>query len=341
MDTKEDPSNPDSSILYVAAPIIIDDEIAGVLTVAKPTTSINSFLHVARKKIKERSIVAGFFVILLSVIAIYILIYPIKRITQYADRIREGEKADLPKMDKSEIGDMGRALENMRKSLEGKNYVERYVQTLTHEIKSPLSGIKGAAELLEEDMAQNQRMSFLNNIQNETLRIEKLVDRMLALSSLEGMNTLTRKEKIRVNELMNKVTGELKSLIENKNIRIIQTFENDISIIGDPFLIKKAISNLFKNALDFSPTNGRVKISASFDGKVLVFSVEDQGPGIADFAKKKIFDKFFSMRRPDTGQKSTGLGLNFVKEIAELHHGSIEIENAMPTGSKAILTLSV
>jgi len=69
--------------------------------------------------------------------------------------------------------------------------------------------------------------------------------------------------------------------------------------------------------------------------------VEDNGPGVADFAKKKIFDKFFSIQRPDTGQKSTGLGLNFVKEIADLHNGTIQLENISPHGVRASLSLPI
>ena len=73
----------------------------------------------------------------------------------------------------------------------------------------------------------------------------------------------------------------------------------------------------------------------------MILTIEDEGPGIVKFAREKIFEKFFSMRRPDTGRKSTGLGLNFVKEIAELHHGTIELENTSPHGTKAILTIPV
>jgi len=339
--TKEDPWNPDSSILYVAAPVIVDNQIVGVLTVAKPTTNINNFLHSARMKIKARSIVAGFFVVLLCAIITFILTRPIRRLTQYANRIADGKKADLPKMDKSEIGEMGRAFENMRQALEGKKYVETYVQTLTHEIKSPISAIRGAAELLDEDMDAQQRATFLKNIKGETRRIEHLVDRMLALSSLEGMNTLTRKEQVRFNALIDTVIEELEVSFKNKHITYIKNVEKDISALGDAFLLKQAFSNLLQNAIDFSAVNSQIKMTVYLEYKHIILIVEDEGPGIADFAKDKIFNKFFSMRRPDTGQKSTGLGLNFVREIAELHEGSIHLENISPHGTRAILKILI
>jgi len=339
--TKEDPYNPDTSILYVAAPVIIKEKIAGVLTVAKPTTNINNFLHKAKLKIKARSIIAGFFVVLFCWLITLALTRPIKRLTQYANNIRVGEKTDFPKMDSSEIGDMGRAFEKMRQAPEGKKYVEKYVQTLTHEIKSPISAIKGAAELLEEDMDADQRITFLSNIRNETQRIEDLVDRMLALSSLESMNTLTRKENVRFNELVKRVIEELKANVSQKDIKLVKNLEDNIQISGDPFLIKQAISNLLQNAVDFSPVNSQIMISAHSKNNKIIFIVEDNGPGIEDFAKQKIFDKFFSMRRQDTGQKSTGLGLNLVKEIAELHNGTIQLENISPHGVRASLSLPI
>ena len=120
----------------------------------------------------------------------FLITKSIKLLTKYANDIREGKKAELPKLDNSEIYEMGRSFEKMREALEGKKYVEQYVQTLTHEIKSPISAIRGASELLEEDMTPEQRLRFLLNIQSESKRIQQLLERMLALSSLENSNVL-------------------------------------------------------------------------------------------------------------------------------------------------------
>ena len=337
--TKEDPSNPASSTLYVAAPVMVNGKIAGVLTVAKPTTSINNFLHTAKRKIKARSIIAGFFVLLFSILITLWLTRPIKHLTEFARKIKDGKKSDLPKMDKSEIGDMGRAFEEMRQALEGKKYVETYVQTLTHEIKSPLSGIKGAAELLEDDMDPEQRLQFLSNIRNETQRVENLVNRMLTLSSIEGMNTLANSERIHFNEMVDIILEKMMPNFSKKNISFIKQLQPDILINGDPILLKLALSNILQNAVDFSPTDGRISIFGEIEEDRLLFSVEDQGPGVPEFATEKVFTKFFSMRRPDTGQKSTGLGLNLVKEITELHNGTICLENIAPHGTRAVFSV--
>ena len=337
--THEDPRNPASTTLYVAAPIIVNGNIAGVLTVCKPTTNINNFLEIAKAKVFRKSMLAGLCVVLLSTALMFFIFRPIKQLTRYANDVRQGKNAVLPKLDRSEIGDMGRAFEKMRDVLEGKKYVESYIQTLTHEIKSPISAIQGAAELLEEDMSREQRAKFVTNIRNETERIREIVDRMLHLSSLESTNDLETSEPISFNTLLHQVIERFKPVVEQKQLDLKLHGQEEIRIYGDALLIEQAVSNVIQNAVDFSPDQGRLSISLTRAEGHAVLAVEDQGPGIPDFALDRIFEKFFSIRRPGNGDKSTGLGLNFVRRIADLHGGSVRLENVSPHGVRAVLIL--
>jgi two-component system sensor histidine kinase CreC len=180
-----DPTDPKSSVLYVAAPVRVNGQIAGSLTVGKPTANINEFLISARPQITKIGALAILAALLLSFLVSVWLTRPIQRLTRYAEDISCGRRVAFPVLDDSEIGDMGKSFEKMQEALEGKNYVEQYVQTLTHEIKSPLSAIRGAAELLHEDMEDKQRQRFLSNIHNESNRIQEIVDRMLELAAIE------------------------------------------------------------------------------------------------------------------------------------------------------------
>ena len=148
-----DPAAPGKSILYVAAPIIYKDEIAGVLTVCKPSDSLVVFIYAAKKKIIHYSIAAALSVVLLGLVFSFWITRPINRLTEYAKAVRDGKRQALPELGKNEIGQLGEAFEQMRDALEGKQYVESYIQTLTHEMKSPLSAIRGASELLQEKNA--------------------------------------------------------------------------------------------------------------------------------------------------------------------------------------------
>ena len=110
------------------------------------------------------------------------------------------------------------------------------------------------------------------------------------------------------------------------------------SVPGDRFLLHQALANLVQNAIDFSPDGGCIRITARRGEDRLVVSVEDDGPGIEAEYADKVFEKFFSLRRPGTDKKSTGLGLNFVREVAQLHGGFVRLENTEP-GLRASLFL--
>jgi two-component system sensor histidine kinase CreC len=224
----------------------------------------------------------------------------------------------------------------MRESLAGHGYVEQYVRALTHEIKSPISAIRGAAEILETPgLDETQRAHFLANIQNETLRIQDLVDRMLELSELEVRRALPELGKVALGPILRTILEAQQPILAKKGLRTDLVAADDIVVQGDAFLLHLALSNLLKNAVEFSPQRGCIRVHCEREESQVRVSVEDEGPGIPDYAKPRIFERFYSLERPDTGRKSTGLGLNFVKEIAALHHGEVRIENRDEGGLRA------
>lgn len=337
--TRRNPRDPGSTVLHVAAPIIVKGEIAGVLTVAKPTTTINSLMKNARPDVLAVFGISAVATILLSFIVSILMTRPIKRLTSYANDIRAGKRVSLPKLDKSEIGEMGNAFEKMKEALEGKKYVEEYVQALTHEIKSPVSAIRGAAELLDEEMKPEQKARFLANIRNEANRIQDIVDRMLELAGLENLKILEKRERISSALLVENVLESKNAILSKKSLTINLKINTKIDIYGEPFLLQQAFANILQNAIDFSPAGACIDICARVEEDMLILTVKDQGPGIPDYAEKKIFDKFFSLQRPDSGKKSTGLGLNFVREVASLHKGGIDLENMPGGGARAVLKI--
>ncbi len=339
--TRRDPEDPTSSVLYVAAPIVAHGKTAGVLTVVKPTTNINTLYKNAKPRIFKIGMMAVAAAIILSLVVSIWITRPIKRLTQYANDVREGKKVELPKLGGSELREMGLAFEKMREALEGKKYVEEYVQTLNHEIKSPLSAIRGAAELLEEGMAPEKRARFLANIRNESNRIQDIVDRMLVLSELENQRTLQKAETVSLGPLIRRVLESKEPVISKKELTIAVEVGDDLSVRGDPFLLHQALSNLVQNAIDFSPGQGQIELTAKVEKGTVNVVIQDHGPGIPDYARERVFDKFFSLQRPDTGKKSTGLGLNLVKEVAVLHKGKIRLETLPQIGLCATLSLPV
>ena len=190
-------------------------------------------------------------------------------------------------------------------------------------------------------MATGQRDRFLANIHNESNRIQEIIDRMLELAAIETRRKISDRENISIRSMVKTVLESKRPVMSQKNISPTINIPDTIFVKGDSFLLNQAVSNLAQNAIDFSPEFSSIEIDCHSDGKVIRLSISDSGPGIPDYANDKIYDKFFSLQRPDTGKKSTGLGLNFVKEVAELHFGSIKLENSKQGGVKATLTLPV
>jgi two-component system sensor histidine kinase CreC len=108
---------------------------------------------------------------------------------------------------------------------------------------------------------------------------------------------------------------------------------------GDAFLLAQALGNLVHNAIDFTPAGGTVAMRIRAEAGQAVVAVEDTGSGVPDYALAQVFDRFYSLPRPDTGRKSSGLGLSIVREVARLHRGEATLENRTEGGARAVLTL--
>ena len=338
--TRADPNDPTSAVLFVAAPVMSGDQVVGVLTVSKPQKSMATFMQETRRKIFVMGAIAAAAVVIAGALLSIWITRPIERLTQYARAVRDVRRAPLPKLGTSEIATLGRAFEEMRDALDGRKYIESYVQTLTHEIKSPVAAIRGAAELLHEEMPAGQREKFLENIQAETVRIQEIVDRLLLLSAVEAKKSLEDRKPVDVVEIVRRAVASVAAQASAKEIQLLAELPAaPVVISADEFLIEKAILNLLQNAIAFAPAGGTVSASLASAGDSCVVRITDNGPGIPEFAQTKIFERFFSLPRPDTGKKSSGLGLAFVREVALLHRGSVEVKNAAAGGVVAELIL--
>jgi two-component system sensor histidine kinase CreC len=228
-------------------------------------------------------------------------------------------------------------MEGMRQALDGKSYVTEYVQALTHELKAPIASIRGAAELLEEPLPEDQRLRFLNNINTQSERMQGLIDRLLELAALEHRDGLDQATYIAVEALIEEVAADLKPLADARKIAVAISTDNTPIIRGDRFLLSKALTNILKNALEFSPDQGNVSIIAATHANATVVTLTDEGPGAPDFALERLTSRFYALAKPN-GQKGSGLGLSFVKEIADLHNATLEIFNNDSAGLTVRLT---
>jgi two-component system sensor histidine kinase CreC len=341
--SRDDEKNHLTSVFYVGAPIGDPLKPQGVLTAYKPQADVLPLVRERRKIIYIAcSMIGGGILFLIGVVFLW-LFHPIGKITEYARAIERGERPAKPRIGIGrEVNTLAHALDSMRDSLEGRRYVERYVHTLTHEMKSPLAAIRGAAELLDEEMPVETRKRFIENIRAETARSERLINRLLELSAIEGQASLEKKDETDFVAIVVRAIDQARPLAEIAGVRM-EFWDNALSVPvrGDEFILRAAVTNLLENAVDFSPKDGVVEIAVVKEEGQVVLSIRDHGPGIPDYAREKIFERFYSLRHLSAKRKGTGLGLTLVKEAAELHGGSISLDAADGDGTVARLVLPI
>ncbi|NYF20089.1 two-component system sensor histidine kinase CreC [Xanthomonas sp. JAI131] len=340
----EGDGDPNHTVMHVAAPIYDPDDarrLIGVLTLSQPNRSIEPFIVASQRSILLRGAWLIGISALIGLLMTWGLLRGIGRLNRYAQAVSAGEPVPPPPPRRDEIGDLGRALETMRRKLEGKAYVEQYVQSLTHEMKSPLAAIRGAAELLQEPLPEAERQRFVRNIAEQQQRLTETIDKLLALAEIEQHGWLQRRERIALAPLFAQLQEALAPQLLASGVQLqVQVPDAELALVGDPYLLRQALHNLLDNAIAFSADGGVVVLRAERDADArIALLVEDAGPGVPDYALERVFERFYSLARPATGQRSSGLGLPFVREVARLHGGEASLRNRATGGAVARLSL--
>ncbi|PJK08295.1 two-component system sensor histidine kinase CreC [Lysobacteraceae bacterium NML95-0200] len=338
----EDETDPKSdSVMHVAAPVMDGGRIIGVLTVSKPNRIVAPFIERSQKKVMDAGIALLAVALVTGVIVAWWISSQLSRLKRYADAVTRGERASVPKAH-GEFGNLGQALATMREKLEGKQYVEEYVHALTHELKSPLAAIRGSAELLQDAagrMSDEERTGFIRTIAEQGERLAQMVDKLLALAAVEHRQQLDAPQSIQVQALLHSAAAALAAPAATAQVDIRIQADAALQLQGDAFLLRQAITNLLDNAISFSPAGSTVVLSAVQTRGLLHIRVQDSGPGIPDYALGRVFERFYSLPRPDGSSRSSGLGLPFVAEVAALHGGSATLGNGDNGGALAELRL--
>lgn len=332
--TRKNPDDERTSVMYVAAPILDGERIIGVLTVAKPGASVQPYVDRAEAQLRRAAAILVVVSLTVGLAFSWSLARSINRLAAYARAAAEGQRRAVPRNGGPELRALAEAVETMRDRLEGRDYVERYVHALTHEMKSPLAAIAGAAELLRDDLPAPQRERFAGLVSGEAERLQQMIERLLALATVEQRRELQEQRPVPLSPLIEELLASRTPLITRKRLRIEQRLPENAALLGERFLIAQAIGNLLDNALDFSPESGCITLTAETTGNAWRLTVANTGSAIPDYARERLFERFYSLPRPDTGRKSTGLGLAFVSEVAQLHGGTITVENALDAGGK-------
>jgi len=336
--TSREFDDPNSSVMYVAAPILRDGRIVGVLSVGKPARSFQTFIDGAVAKAWQSALGLFALALVLAVAFSYWMTRDLRRLVDYANEVAEGRRDRIPIEGRSELRRLAEALEHLRAELDGKAHVEKVTQLLAHELKSPIAAIGGAVELLHDETDPDRRARLQGNVEAETARLQRIVEGVLDLARAENRNRLDGIEEIALDDLVREVLDTRAARFVARSVRVDLELA-PLRVSGNRFLLRQAVGNLLDNAADFSPREQTVAVALELGESLARLRVRDRGPGIPEYAQPRLFERFYSTPRPDGGARGTGLGLNLVQEVARLHHGTIELRNAVGGGAEACLSL--
>ena len=237
----------------------------------------------------------------------------------------------------------------MRRKLEGKAYVEETVTNLSHELKTPLAAIRGAAELLEDGAVNDPAACarFLRNIQQETARLNGIVDGLLQLARLDSAPAADpAAPPLDLAAAVRQIaTQTYETRAADAGVRFTWTASDaplPCRIADEPF--RQLVGNLVDNALHFTPAGGAVGLELIREtptGEFARLTVRDDGQGIEPEILPKVFERFFTTGNPRTGTRGTGLGLALVKSVAQAARGSVAASSQRGRGSEFVVRLPV
>ncbi len=222
---------------------------------------------------------------------------------------------------------------SIRKQIEVSSLQQNFMMAITHELKTPIATTRLSLEtLLRRKLDEVQQQKLLLSALSETNRLNILTNNILLASQMEEKSFQREHEQINLADLVETVVNDYKNRYPQR--RIEASADKDLYIDGDELLMQIALSNLIDNALKYAPKESPVYIDLMEDEDIIQLKVSDEGPGVADEEKRKIFQKFYRSGNENTRKaKGTGLGLYLTKKIIEDHNGEIFVMNNTPHGS--------
>ncbi len=248
---------------------------------------------------------------------------PLERLTQAAQRIAQSERsAPLPTPSGRELRGLTSALKSMRRALEDRHHIQQFVADLSHELKNPVSAVRAATEVLLEGAAEDPqaRARFLARIHEASQRLELLLQDLLALARLEAQG-LEQLEVVELNVLLEEALEAQGQSLEEKQIQLRIELP-PIQMMGNRRWLRRSFDNLLSNALRYSPQGGLLRVSLLREGGALRIRVWDQGPGVPEHLKGRLFERFVTDRVDPNG---TGLGLAILRSVGEQHGGGARL----------------
>ena len=316
--------------------VLFEEKVVGYILVSEQANEITVAVKERKNFIISTVLAVALVILIFSVFLNKYILKPISFLVKYTESIKT-KSSKLVNIDnffvrKDEIGTLTQSIYEMTLDLQKRtNRAETFSTDLAHEIRNPLASLKGASELLDKT-EQKDREKLLNIINHDVERIERLITDYSQMLKDEASLSREKMFKIDLNKIISNVTEDFKqnamSLSKKIEIKIINKKNENFFfyILGIESRIEQVIANLLDNAISFSQNNNKILVEINEKEKEFLITFKDEGPGFKEKNIDNIFKRFYSNRPQNFGEHS-GLGLNIVKNIIELHNGKIKAMN--------------
>ena len=325
-----------------------EDLNIGYILITENANDIKVAIDERKAFVIRTAISVGFVILIFSFVLSRYFIKPIQNLVSYTKNIKEKSHEKLSidnlKNRNDELGLLSNSLEDMTTELQKRvAHAENFSTDLVHEIRNPLASLKSASEILKDTNSSDQRLKLLNILSHDVLRIERLITDYSQMLKDEVALSNEKIEKINVEPIIESVVDDFNSIYNVKkgiNIKYKNDGKKEYLINGIENRIEQIIANLLDNSISFTKKGGEilVDVSISTDNKIII-KIIDEGQGFKEKDTSKIFNRFYS-NRPDKFGEHSGLGLNIVKNLVDLHDGKIVASNRLD-GDGAIMEISI
>ena len=337
----------DQFLLITIKNVLIDNNNVGYLAIIENANDIKVAIAERKNFIIRTAILVVIVILIFSFVLNRYFLKPIRNLVAYTKIIKDksDEKTNIENIKKrhDELGVLSNSLDEMTNELNKRiSTAENYSTDLLHEIRNPLASLKSASDIISETENKELRSKLVGIVSHDVERIERLITDYSQMLKDEAAISSERMKKINLSHIAKSVVDDFNSIYESKrSIRIKLKIDNNnqFNILGIENRIEQIIANLLENSISFSENNKEiiVEISKKENGKLSLIVI-DEGIGFSEKNTDKIFNRFYS-NRPEKFGEHSGLGLNIVKNLVELHNGEIIATNNINKGAKVEIIL--
>ncbi len=315
--------------------VMKDGKNIGYLAISENANDVKAAIEERKTFIIRTAIAVGIVILIFSFVLNRYFLKPIKNLVSYTKYIRDknlkSTNIESLKLRNDELGLLSNSLEDMTLELQKRiSHAENFSTDLVHEIRNPLASLKSASEILHDTNDLNQRLKLINILSHDVQRIERLITDYSQMLKDEVALSKEKTKKIDVEPIIKSVVEDFNNIYKVKRgikISYINDGKNKYFINGIENRIEQIIANLLDNAISFSDNDKDITVKVSrLDDKKINIDILDEGQGFKEKDMSRIFKRFYS-NRPDKFGQHSGLGLNIVKNLVDLHNGSIKASN--------------